>query len=156
MSEKNTLRTRLVNKHDIEANWLKATNFTPLVGEIVVYDPDGNYDYPRIKIGDGKTNINSLPFIKDGVSPIATVSQTGTGAVISITDKNGTTTATVKNGKTGATGAPGADGAKGDKGDKGDPGYTPVKGTDYYTQADKTEMINSVLAALPTWTGGNF
>ena len=43
-------------------------------------------------------------------------------------------------------------GAKGDKGDKGDPGadgYTPVKGTDYWTDADKTEIINAVLAALP-------
>ena len=100
-----TMKARVQHKHDIEANWLKATNFTPLVGEIIVYDPDGNYDYSRIKIGDGKTNINSLPFIKDGVSPIATVSQTGTGAVISITDKNGTTTATVTNGKDGKDGA---------------------------------------------------
>lgn len=51
------------------------------------------------------------------------------------------------------------DGAKGDKGDKGDTGaagYTPVKGTDYYTAADKAEMVNSVLAALPTWNGGAY
>ena len=37
---------------------------------------------------------------KDGFSPIATVTQTSTGATISIQDKNGTTTATIKNGKT--------------------------------------------------------
>ena len=37
----------------------------------------------------------------DGYSPIATVTETDAGAVISITDKNGTTTATVKNGTNG-------------------------------------------------------
>lgn len=36
--------------------------------------------------------------LKDGFSPAATVTQTSTGADISITDKNGTTTASVKNG----------------------------------------------------------
>lgn len=40
----------------------------------------------------------------DGYSPIAIVTQTSDGAVISITDVNGTTTATVKNGKDGANG----------------------------------------------------
>lgn len=35
------------------------------------------------------------------------------------------------------------------KGDKGDKGDTPVKGVDYYTEADKAEMVNAVLAALP-------
>lgn len=58
-----TMKARVQHKHDTEANWLKATNFIPLASEIVVYDPDENYDYPRIKIGDGKTNINTLPFI---------------------------------------------------------------------------------------------
>ena len=41
---------------------------------------------------------------KDGFSPIATVTQTDTGATISITDTNGTTIATVKNGKDGSSG----------------------------------------------------
>ena len=27
------IKGRLVNKHDIEENWLKAENFTPLAGE---------------------------------------------------------------------------------------------------------------------------
>jgi hypothetical protein len=59
---------------------------------------------------------------------------------------------------------------KGDKGDKGDPGdrgpqgdpgipgepgpagadgYTPVKGTDYYTEEDKVEMVEMVLDSIP-------
>lgn len=33
---------------------------------------------------------------------------------------------------------------------------TPVKGTDYYTEADKTEMVNRVISALPTWAGGSY
>lgn len=37
----------------------------------------------------------------DGISPIATVTQTGSGATISITDKNGTTTANINNGASG-------------------------------------------------------
>ena len=44
-------------------------------------------------------------------------------------------------------------GLKGEKGDKGD---TPVKGTDYWTAADKAEIVNDTLAALPTWTGGSY
>ena len=44
----------------------------------------------------------------------------------------------------GADGAPGKD------------GKTPVKGTDYFTATDKAELVNDVIAALPTWTGGNY
>ena len=47
---------------------------------------------------------------EDGFSPIATVKQTDTGADISITDKNGTTTATITNGKDGDPGAKGESG----------------------------------------------
>lgn len=31
----------------------------------------------------------------------------------------------------------------------GEPGYTPQKGIDYYTETDKLEMVQAVLAALP-------
>ena len=47
-------------------------------------------------------------------------------------------------------------GLKGDKGDKGADGKTPVKGTDYWTAADKAEIVADTLAALPTWTGGSY
>lgn len=65
-------------------------------------------------------------------------------------------------GPKGDTGATGPQGEKGDKGDKGDngvngaDGYTPVKGTDYWTASDKAEIVNDVLEALPTWTGGSY
>lgn len=53
---------RFVQKHDIEANWLKATGFIPLDGEIIVYEADETCAYPRFKVGDGATNVNDLPF----------------------------------------------------------------------------------------------
>jgi hypothetical protein len=66
MAEKN-LKARIVHKHDIEANWLLATGFTPRQGEIIVYDIDENYNYERIKIGDGSNNVNALPFVDDAL-----------------------------------------------------------------------------------------
>ena len=33
------------------------------------------------------------------------------------------------------------------------PGYTPVKGTDYWTETDKAEMVNEVIAKLPVYNG---
>ena len=58
-----TINTRVQLKHDIETNWNKATNFIPLAGEVIIYDKDSNYNYNRIKIGDGITNVNVLPFV---------------------------------------------------------------------------------------------
>ena len=37
-----------------------------------------------------------------------------------------------------------------------DVGLKPVKGIDYWTAADKAEIVNDTLAALPTWTGGGY
>ena len=62
MNEK-MFNTRIIHKHDSEANWNKAVNFIPIQGEIIVYDIDENYNYERVKIGDGIRKISSLPFI---------------------------------------------------------------------------------------------
>lgn len=37
-----------------------------------------------------------------------------------------------------------------------DVGLKPIKGTDYWTAADKAEIVNDTLAALPKWTGGSY
>ena len=66
MSEKRIVG-RVVQKHDIEANWLKATNFIPMQGEVIIYDIDSTYSYERVKVGDGKTLVSALPFIDDAV-----------------------------------------------------------------------------------------
>ncbi len=55
-------------------------------------------------------------------------------------------------GAKGNTGATGPAGAPGKDGEKGDPGKTPVRGTDYWTAADKQEIVSSVIAALPDGT----
>jgi hypothetical protein len=74
----NTIKTRIQLKSDTEANWKKAvlvadggtkisgTSFVPLLGEIIIYTPDNTYDYSRLKIGDGSTNVVRLPFIDAG------------------------------------------------------------------------------------------
>lgn len=53
-------------------------------------------------------------------------------------------------GETGATGPAGPPGPQGPKGD------TPEKGVDYFTEAEKAEMVADVIAALPTWEGGSY
>lgn len=62
MANEKVLNTRIVNKHDTEANWLKATTFVPKAGELIVYDPDDNYNHARTKLGDGVTLVSNLPF----------------------------------------------------------------------------------------------
>lgn len=62
-------------------NWNKAINFIPKAGEIIIYEEDDTHSYARIKIGDGKTNVNSLPF---SAGSIATSTTDG---LMSSTDK---------------------------------------------------------------------
>lgn len=63
------------------------------------------------------------------------------GTVLKITSASGTSSADLK-GPKGDTGATGATGAA---------GYTPVRGTDYWTEADKAEIVAAVIESL----GGN-
>lgn len=87
---------------------------------------------------DGETGPEGAP----GFSPVATVTQTSTGATISITDAEGTTTAEITNGQQGPQGVPGPQGAP---------------GADYVlTSADKAEIAQTVLDEMPVWTGGDF
>ena len=53
--------------HNLEINWEQQTDFIPSQGELIVYDIDNTHSYERLKIGDGTTNVNSLPFV---VAPI--------------------------------------------------------------------------------------
>ena len=71
MSEK-IFNTRIQLKHDTEINWAKALNFIPKAGEVIIYDADENYNYARLKIGDGITPINSLGFFTAGSESIIT------------------------------------------------------------------------------------
>ena len=64
----------------------------------------------------------------DGFSPTATVTQTAGGATITITDKNGTSTADIAKGAKGDKGDTGEQGPKGDKGDTGEQGPQGERG----------------------------
>ena len=68
-------------------------------------------------------------------------------------------------GPAGDTGPQGPAGPKGEKGDTGArgatgpagaDGHTPIKGTDYFTAADKEELVNAVLSALPAAEGVSY
>lgn len=67
MAIEKQIKSRIIHKHDIEANWNRAETFIPKQGEIIVYDIDENYTYERMKIGDGKTTIINLPFVMDNL-----------------------------------------------------------------------------------------
>ena len=57
----NTLNTRILLKHDTPENWEALTTFTPLAGELIVYDGE----YPRFKLGDGQTLLQDLKFVDE-------------------------------------------------------------------------------------------
>lgn len=63
MAIKKFIDSRIINKHDIEANWNSNPNFIPSQGEIILYDIDENYSFERFKIGDGVTDVINLPFV---------------------------------------------------------------------------------------------
>ena len=65
---------RLAQKIDIEANWLKAINFVPVEGELIIYRAELEGDelppdrtelitYDRLKRGDGSSTVSNLPFL---------------------------------------------------------------------------------------------
>lgn len=97
-------------------------------------------------IDDSEAAIKKLGNVKDGkdgVSPTVSTAATTGGTKVTITDAKGSHEFVVKDGAKGDAGATGPAGA---------PGKTPVRGTDYWTAADKQEIVNSVIAALPDGT----
>ena len=57
------IHARMFQKHGTAQEWRDNGSFIPGDGEIIVYDPDGEYAYSRIKIGDGHRSILDLPFV---------------------------------------------------------------------------------------------
>lgn len=97
------------------------------------------------ELAAGRIDANALYLTPDGssaFSPTASVEQTDNGAVITITDKNGTTTAVVTNGEQGEPGPQGIQGEKGEQGPKGDPGTTD------YAELTNTPVIPSSISAV--------
>ena len=108
-----------------ESYWMKLSTSPVPMGE---WNSTTTYPYLAIVTLDGSSyiakeeNYNKNPATSSswqliaekgddgGFSPTAKVEQTADGAVITITDKSGTTTATVTDGKDGADGTDGTDG----------------------------------------------
>ena len=63
MATEKTINARMQMKTDTALNWSKAINFIPKKGEIIIYEADSDYGYERMKIGDGSTKVNDLPFV---------------------------------------------------------------------------------------------
>lgn len=81
MATEKKITSRIQQKHDVAANWAKATNFIPKKGEIIIYDAEYNASGEetqavRFKIGDGSKTVNNLPFaVIDYSSDIETLEQ---------------------------------------------------------------------------------
>ena len=59
------MNTRISHLHRKAAEWLKLNSWVPEAGEFIVYDPDENFDYARVKVGDGKKTLQELDFFAD-------------------------------------------------------------------------------------------
>lgn len=96
-----------------------------------------------------------------GDTGAAGTNATITGATATVDANTGTPSVTVTAGGTATArtftfafkNLKGAKGDTGAAGATGAAGKTPVKGTDYWTAADKEEMVNAVIAALPVYAG---
>lgn len=75
-----------LHKNATEAEWEQATDFIPELGEIIIYNVDANNELPRMKIGDGHTLINDLPFAYEP------------GSLTAIDDGDGNVTITLSGG----------------------------------------------------------
>lgn len=108
MATEKTLKTRVVLKHDTEANWNKATTFIPLKGEVIIYDPDSTHTYSRQKIGDGVKTVVALPFFEN-LGPVGPTGPTGSIGPQGPAGADGAVGPTGATGSVGPTGLPGKD-----------------------------------------------
>ena len=93
------VKTRIQNKNDIEDHWLKATNFTPLKGEVIIYNEDSTHNYKRVKIGDGNTLVSNLPFLNAELETKIGDLTTRLSALEALLNEDGYNVVLVKNNK---------------------------------------------------------
>lgn len=96
MATEKKITSRIQQKHDVAANWAKATNFIPKKGEIIIYDAEYSASgvetqAVRFKIGDGSKTVNNLPFaVIDGIQKISGefyFLETEDGSIVGINDR---------------------------------------------------------------------
>ena len=122
-----------------------------LQGEILTFPKiSGSVSTPKSLSGNvGAKTINIGSSGDGGATFIPSVSADG---VISWTNDKGLPNPKPVNIK-GVKGNKGDKGKAGENGKDGADGYTPVKGKDYFTDADKAEMVSSVISQLPVYDG---
>lgn len=98
------------------------------IGELVFTFKDGSLVNLGVVVG------------KDGVS----VTHSWNDTVLTVTSASGTNSVDLK-GEKGEQGEQGIQGVQGEKGENGADGYTPVKGVDYFTDADKEEVVDMLI-----------
>lgn len=131
----------------VESNILELNAHPPVPGDNgfwLVWDLDkhayaeSEFPLPEMPIGpagaDGKDGTTYTPAVSDGV-----LSWTNDGGLENPEPVD----------IRGPAGADGKDGRDGVDGKDGAAGYTPVRGTDYWTAADQQAIVQDVLAALP-------
>ena len=160
-----------------EEEWLESLKgedgYTPIKGVDYFDGKDGRDGVDGAKGADGKDGA-SISHYWNGTALVIS-SASGTSPAVDLKGAKGDTGpqgAKGDKGEKGDTGAQGAGGPQGPKGDagpqgpKGDTGAagangkdgadgkTPVKGSDYFTEADKSELVQAVISALPNeiWT----
>ena len=128
-----------------------------LQGEILTLQKmSGSVSTPKSLSGNvGAKTINIGSSGDGGATFIPSVSADG---VISWTNDKGLPNPKPVNikgvkGDKGDKGEAGENGKDGANGKDGEDGYTPVKGKDYFTDADKSEMVSSVISQLPVYDG---
>lgn len=124
--------------HELTAKWHELDKVRVGLKDVVVFRPD-------LRVADGY-----IQYSTDSGSTWQNLI-----AVADLEGADGITPHIGDNGNwylgTTDTGKP-SRGATGPQGPNGDPGHTPVKGTDYWTEADKQDIVNNVIAALPDGT----
>lgn len=61
-----TYKVRQQQLVDTEEHWNQTEEFIPLDGEFVIYKADEQTSHPRLKLGDGETDVKELPFYFSG------------------------------------------------------------------------------------------
>ena len=128
MSQCPTVPKRLQLRHDTAANWSSVGNTLVLLAGEFAYETDTG----KLKIGDGVTPWNSLPYFGGGgIGPTGATGPVGTGPTgqQGTTGVTGPTGSTGQQGQTGVTGTTGVTGPTGRTGPTGQQGPTGVTGS---------------------------
>lgn len=169
------IQTEIYNKTESDLKFATKKQLADAINNL-----DANIDHSKYATQEDLTyksdlnhihNVSDIVGLENSVSPQAEVVQDDDGATIIITDINGTTTATIKNGKDGEKGdaftfddftleqlesLKGTDGQKGDVGEKGEDGYSPIRGVDYWTTDDVNEIHSYINTQLGVIENGSY